>query len=97
MAKVLLGKVISTKMDKTVVVEVTRFVPHPLYKKLLKRSKHFNVDVNGQEVVVGKRVKIVETKPIAKNKYFKILEVLAEEHEKKSADAKAMADKGGKK
>ncbi|HSA84067.1 MAG TPA: 30S ribosomal protein S17 [Patescibacteria group bacterium] len=93
MAKVLSGKVISTKMDKTVVVEVTRFIPHPLYKKLMKRSKHFNADVNGHELVVGKRVKIVETKPISKNKYFKVLEVLAEEHEK----PKAKDDKGGKK
>ena len=83
MAKVITGKVISTKMNKTVVVEVTRFIPHPLYKKLMKRSKHFNVDVNGHELTVVRRVKIVETKPIAKNKYFKVLEVIAEQHEKK--------------
>ena len=87
MAKIIIGKVISTKMDKTVVVQVTRFVPHPLYKKLMKRSKNFNVDVAGHEVTVGRRVKIVEIKPIAKNKYFKIMEVIAEQHEK-SAKAK---------
>ncbi len=88
MAKVITGKVISTKMQGTVVVEVTRFVPHPLYKKLMKRSKTFKADVNGHEVVAGKRVKIVETKPMSKDKYFKVMEVLAEEHEKAKGGAK---------
>ena len=83
MAKVLSGKVISTKMQETAIVEVTRFVPHPLYKKLMKRSKKFKVAVNGHELEVGKRVKIVETKPVAKDKYFKVQEVIAEQHEKK--------------
>jgi len=82
MAKIMTGKVISTKMQDTIVVEVTRFVPHPLYKKLMKRSKHFKVALNGHELIVGKRVKIVETKPVAKGKYFKVMEVIAEEHEK---------------
>lgn len=82
MAKVITGKVISTKMQNTIVVEVTRFVPHPLYKKLLKRSKHFKVDSNGFTVEVGRRVKIIETKPMAKDKHFKVLEVITEQHEK---------------
>lgn len=89
MAKVLTGKVISTKMQDTAVVEVTRFVPHPLYKKLLKRSKKYKVAVNGHELEVGKRVKIAETKPLSKDKYFKVTEVIAEQHEK--------AKKGGSK
>ncbi len=82
MAKVFTGKVISTKMHNTVVVEVTHLTPHKLYKKLLKRSKHFKVDTNGQEVMVGKWVKITEIKPMSKEKYFKILEVLVEQHAK---------------
>ena len=73
MAKVLSGKVISVKMQDTAVVQVTRFVPHPLYKKLLKRSKNFKVDSKGVELTVGQTVKIVETKPMAKDKHFKIL------------------------
>ncbi len=103
MAKIMTGKVISTKMQDTVVVEVTRFVPHPLYKKLMKRSKHFKVALNGHELTVGKRVKIVETKPVAKGKYFKVMEVIAEEHEKptkakveKTVEVKAKAEKKGK-
>ena len=75
MAKVLTGKVISVKMQNTAVVEVSRRVPHPLYKKLLKRNKHFNVDTAGKEVAVGNEVKIVETKPMSKTKYFAIKEV----------------------
>lgn len=75
-AKVLVGKVTSVKMQDTILVEVTRRVPHPLYKKLLKVSKQFKVDVKGQDVPeVGKTVKIVETKPISKTKHFKLLEV----------------------
>jgi small subunit ribosomal protein S17 len=88
MAKVITGKVVSTKMQDTIVVEVTRFVPHPLYKKLLKRSKKFKVATNGFEVTVGRRVKIAETKPMAKDKHFKVLEVIAEQHEKTVAKAK---------
>ncbi len=72
MAKVLNGKVISTGMNDSAVVEVVRRIPHKLYRKLLKRSKNFIVDTKGHEVVVGNRVKIVETKPISKNKHFKI-------------------------
>jgi len=76
MAKVLTGKVISVKMQNTAVVEVSRRVPHPLYKKLLKKGKHFNVDTAGQTVAVGNEVRIAETKPISKTKYFAIKEVL---------------------
>lgn len=76
MAKVLTGKVISVKMHNTAVVEVSRRVPHPLYKKLLKKDKHFNVDIAGHTVAVGNEVKIVETKPISKTKYFAIKEVI---------------------
>ena len=72
MAKTLNGIVVSTKMQNTVVVEVSWKRPHPLYKKLLKRSKKFKVDPNGQTVNVGDKVTIIETKPIAKDKHFKL-------------------------
>ena len=77
MAKVLTGKIISVKMQNTAVVEVSRRVPHPLYKKLLKVGKHFNVDTKGVTVEVGNEVRIIETKPLSKTKYFKIKEVLS--------------------
>jgi small subunit ribosomal protein S17 len=73
MAKVLKGTVVSTKMQGTIVVEVTNRVPHPLYKKLLKRSKKYKVAPNGQEVKVGQEVKIVEARKVAKGKHFELL------------------------
>lgn len=83
MAKVLIGKVVSTKMQDTAVVEVSRRVPHKIYKKLLKRSKKFKVDSRGFDLAEGTRVKIVEIKPLSKEKYFKIQEVIHDKHEKK--------------
>lgn len=75
MAKVLSGKVISAKMTNTVVVEVSRRVPHPLYKKLMKKTKNFKVDLAGHTVEIGNEVKIVEIKPMSKTKFFAIKEV----------------------
>ena len=74
MPKVLEGKVVSNKMQKTVVVEVTRKTPHPLYKKLIKRSKKFLADSGEQTYQVGQIVKIVETRPLSKTKRFKVME-----------------------
>ncbi len=71
--KIFEGIVVSTKMQNTAVVEITRRTPHPLYKKLIKRSKKFLVDTNGLELALGQKVKIVETKQISKNKYFKVV------------------------
>jgi small subunit ribosomal protein S17 len=75
MSKVLVGKVVSTKMQGTVLVEVIRRTPHKLYKKLLKRSKKYKVDPNGLEPVLGNTVKIEETKPVSKEKHFKLIEI----------------------
>ena len=73
MAKVTLkGKVISTKMNGSVIVEVTRKTPHPLYRKLIIVSKKYTVDSRGTEVKEGEEVSIVETRKMAGNKHFKI-------------------------
>ena len=76
MQKTFEGKVVSSKMQNTAVVEVTRRKPHPLYKKLLKRSTRFKVETGGYSVNIGDKVKIVETRPISKGKHFKIEEVI---------------------
>ena len=76
MQKTFEGKVVSSKMQNTAVVEVFRRKPHPLYKKLLKRSTKFKVETGGYSVNIGDKVKIVETRPISKGKYFKIMEVI---------------------
>ena len=57
-----------------VIVEVTRKTPHPLYKKLLKRSKKFKVATNGMSATVGDRVSIKETRPISKDTHFALVE-----------------------
>jgi small subunit ribosomal protein S17 len=70
------GKIVSLKMNKTAVVEIVRRTPHPLYKKLLRRSKRYKVDTAGLELSLGQKVKIVETKPMAKGKFFKVMEAI---------------------
>jgi small subunit ribosomal protein S17 len=76
MARNLIGTVVSTKMQNTAIVEVTRRVAHPLYKKLMKRSKKFKVALNGNVVEKGQNVQISETKKVSKDKYFKIEKIL---------------------
>lgn len=80
MAKVLSGVVVSTGMNGVAVVSVTRKTPHPLYKKLIKRSKKFKVATNGKEVVIGENVQIRETRPLSKDTHF----VLHTEERKKA-------------
>lgn len=72
MIKTLIGLIVSTKMQNTVIVEVTTQKPHPLYRKLLKRTKRFKADLNGQTVALGDRVKITEIRPMSADKYFKV-------------------------
>ncbi len=71
--KILQGKIVSVKDKTTAVVEVVRKTPHPLYKKLLTSSKKFAVDIQGEAVAIGQQVRIVETRPISKTKYFRLL------------------------
>ncbi len=80
--KILVGKVVSLKMKGTAVVEVERKTIHPLYKKVLTKSKRFKADTNSQEISVGDLVKIIETKPISKNKYFKVQSKIMEKGNK---------------
>lgn len=68
--KIFEGIVVSTSMQNTAVVKVTRSVTHKLYKKVLKRSKKYKVDTEGIKVSVGDSVKIIETRPISKDKHF---------------------------
>lgn len=76
MKKTFIGKIISLKMNKTAVVEAVRRQPHPLYRKLLKRSSKFKADTGNLTLAVGQKVKIRETKPISKEKFFVVTEVV---------------------
>ena len=75
MAQIKIGTVISAKMQKTLLVEVKTRVKHPLYKKMITKTKNFKVH-NDLEVQIGRQVKIIETRPFSKDVHFKVLEVL---------------------
>ena len=70
---ILKGVVVSDKMDKTVVVTVSRFVKHPLYGKFYKVSKKYKAHDEGNVCKIGDQVEIVETRPISKDKRFKVV------------------------
>lgn len=71
--KILKGVVVSDKMDKTVVVSVSRFVKHPLYGKFYKVSKKYKAHDENNRCKVGDKVEIVETRPISKDKNFSVI------------------------
>lgn len=72
--KVLSGTVISNKMKDTIVVSVERYEKHPKYGKFIKRRKKYKVHDAGNTAKIGDKVDIVETKPISKDKRFKLIE-----------------------
>lgn len=72
-AKVFSGVVVSDKMKDTVVVLVENYKKHPKYQKFIKRSKKFKAHDAGNTAKVGDKVQIVETKPISKDKHFRLI------------------------
>jgi small subunit ribosomal protein S17 len=74
--KTFVGTIVSDKMQKTVVVEIQRRVQHPVYKKMMKRNTKLKADTNAMEVKVGQLVRIEETRPLSKDKYFKVIEII---------------------
>ena len=74
--KVRVGKVVSDKMDKTVVVAVERKVPHALYNNPMVSTKRFKAHDENNECQIGDTVKIVETRPLSKDKCWRVVEIL---------------------
>ena len=74
--KVLRGIVISNKMDKTGVVEITRKVPHPLYKKVVTKTTRFKFHDEKNECSIGDTIEIMETRPLSKDKYFRLVRIV---------------------
>lgn len=70
------GKVISTKMDKTIVVRVERRFPHPRWRKVVTNYSRFYVHDEKNEANVGDRVRIQETRPVSKSKRWRLVSVL---------------------
>jgi small subunit ribosomal protein S17 len=74
--KVRLGQVVGDQMDKTVVVSVIEIKQHPLYRKVVRRSVKFKAHDEENECHVGDRVRIMETRPLSKQKRWRVVEIV---------------------
>ena len=70
------GRVVSNKMDKTIVVAIEDSVKHPLYGKVVKRTAKLKVHDENNECNVGDRVRIMETRPLSKDKRWRLVEII---------------------
>ena len=76
MRKTLIGRVASDKMDKTIVVAIEDSVKHKLYNKVIKRTIRVKAHDEKNEAAVGDRVKIMETRPLSKDKRWRLVEII---------------------
>ena len=76
MRKSAVGKVVSDKMDKTIVVAIEDSVKHPLYKKIIKRTVKFKAHDEKNECKAGDRVRIMETRPLSKDKRWRVAQII---------------------
>lgn len=74
--KTRVGNVVSDKMDKTVVVAVVDNVKHPLYGKIVKRTRKLKVHDEKNECKIGDRVRVMETRPLSKEKRWRLVEII---------------------
>ncbi|HHT01337.1 MAG TPA: 30S ribosomal protein S17 [Firmicutes bacterium] len=74
--KTRIGTVVSDKMDKTVVVAVEDFRPHPLYKRRMRRTKKFKAHDEANECRVGDRVELMETRPLSRDKNWRVTRIV---------------------
>lgn len=74
--KTRVGLVVSDKMDKTVVVSIADLVVHPLYKKTIKKTTTLMAHDENNECHVGDRVRVMETRPLSKNKHWRVVEII---------------------
>ena len=74
--KTRVGRVVSDKMDKTVVVAIVDNVKHPLYKKIVKRTVRLKAHDEKNECGIGDTVKVMETRPLSKDKRWRLVEII---------------------
>lgn len=74
--KTRVGQVVSDKMNKTIVVSIETSVKHPLYKKIIKRTSKLKAHDENNECAIGDRVRIMETRPLSKEKRWRLVEVV---------------------
>ena len=70
------GKVVSNKMDKTIVVAIVDHVKHPLYGKIVKRTYKLKAHDENNECNIGDKVKVMETRPLSKDKRWRLVEII---------------------
>ena len=70
------GVVVSDKMDKTIVVEIRTRVKHPLYGKIMNRTKRFKAHDENNECGIGDTVRVMETRPLSKDKCWRLVEII---------------------
>ena len=73
--KIRVGKVTSNKMDKTATILIERFVKHPLYHRVVKKSKKVLAHDEGNNCQIGDKVRIIETRPLSKRKRWRVAEI----------------------
>jgi small subunit ribosomal protein S17 len=76
MRKTQVGRVVSDKMDKTVVIAIEDSVRHPKYKKIIKRTVKFKAHDEQNQCSVGDRVRVMETRPLSKDKRWRVVEII---------------------
>ena len=74
--KVRIGNVVSDKMDKTIVVAIEYNIKHPLYNKIVKRTYKLKAHDENNECGIGDRVKVMETRPLSREKRWRLVEIL---------------------
>ena len=74
--KTIIGTVVSDKMDKTIVVAVETFVDHPIYKKRVRKTTKFKAHDENNECGIGDRVKLMETRPLSKDKRWRLVQIV---------------------
>ena len=74
--KVRVGKVVSDKMQKSIIISIERQVKHPLYKKFLKKTTRLMVHDEKQEAKIGDTVRIMETRPLSARKKWRLVEII---------------------
>ncbi len=74
--KTRIGKVVSDKMDKTIVVKVEDSVRHPIYKKTVKKTYKLKAHDENNECKIGDRVKVMETRPLSKDKRWRLVNIV---------------------
>ena len=74
--KTRVGRVVSNKMDKTVVIAIEDRVQHPIYKKIMKQTIKLKVHDENNECAIGDKIKVMETRPLSKDKRWRLVEII---------------------